>query len=162
MVPIIKTIVFNIVAEGSHKKSQGIEIVELGELRQSLRIHNEMAMLGDIWAVKVVVVLHRPLILIVNLDDKLKKLIAIDNMIQIILLKQSYCHERHLQLTTDDLGEIEKIEIEGVDGLIIILVRINQVLHHTDSELKVNFVVLQKLLLLKIVQFLPEHLRLVP
>ena len=48
MVPIIKTIVFNIVAEGSHKKSQGIEIVELGELRQSLRIHNEMAMLGDI------------------------------------------------------------------------------------------------------------------
>ena len=111
---------------------------------------------------KVVVVLHRPLILIVNLDDKLKKLIAIDNMMQIVLLNQSHCHERHLQLTADDLGEIEKIEIEGVDGIIIILVRINQVLHHTGSELKVNFIVLQKLLLLKIVQFLPEHLRLVP
>ena len=111
---------------------------------------------------KVVVVLYRSLILIVNLNDKLKKLIAIDNMIQIILLKQSYCHERHLQLTADDLGEIEKIEIKGVDGLIIILVRINQVLHHTGCELKVNLVVLQKLLLLKMVQLLPEHLRLVP
>ena len=67
---------------------------------------------------QIVVVLYRPLVLIVNLHDELEILVLVDDVLQPILLEEGHCHEGHLHLATNDLGELEQIEVEGVNPLV--------------------------------------------
>ena len=120
MIPIVKPIMLHVVAECRHKQGQGIEVVELGELGEALRLHNEVAVLRHVRAVQIVVVFHWAFVLVENLNYELHKFVAVNNGIKIVLLKQSHGHEWHLQLAANFFRKFEQVELECVYSFAII------------------------------------------
>ena len=71
MISIIIAIMLNIVAKGSDYQGQIVEVIELSVLHQVLSLQNQMNVLSNICSVKIIVVLNRSLILVVDLDEEL-------------------------------------------------------------------------------------------
>ena len=58
VVPVVETIMLNIVTKGSRNKSKNISIVKLSKFNQTLVFKDEVTVLGHIRSMKIVVVLH--------------------------------------------------------------------------------------------------------
>ena len=143
MIPIIKSIMFHIVTKCRHKQRQGIEVVELGELGEALRLHNEVAVLRHVRAMQIVVVFDGAFVLVEDLNYELHKFVAVNNGIKIVLLEQCHGHEGHLQLAADFFCKFEQVELKCVYCLAIVRVRVHQVLDHTRGQLEVDLVILK-------------------
>ena len=80
MVPIIEAIVLHVMAQGGHDQGKGISIVEAGMFSQVLLSEDQINVLGNIWSVQIIVVLHGSLVLVVDLNDELQELVVINDL----------------------------------------------------------------------------------
>lgn len=141
MILIIESVVLHIVAESCHQKSQSIKGIKLSEFIQVLCLQNEVNVLCDIGAVQVVVVLDTPRVLIVDLDDEAEILREIDLLHQIVVLQERCRDEGHLHVAPHHFGEVKQVKVEGVDGLKLLWVGIDQLLDHLRLQVEVNHLV---------------------
>jgi hypothetical protein len=71
MIPIVVSIVLNVMAQRRYKKRQGIKIVEVGFVDEALVLKDQVAVLCDVRAMHVIMVLNRPFVLVVDLGEEL-------------------------------------------------------------------------------------------
>ena len=83
-------------------------------------------------------VLNRPLVLVVDLDEKLQEFMVIYRLKEIVLLQQSRCHERHLHIAPNCLREIKDVEVEGVDLEVEVFMLKDELIDVVDGEVKVD------------------------
>lgn len=88
VVPVVEAIMLNIVAEGSHDEGQIVQIIKLGIFHKILCFQKEANMLCHVRTMKVIVILNRPLVLVVNLGNELEELVVINSLEQVVVLKQ--------------------------------------------------------------------------
>jgi recombinational DNA repair protein RecR len=67
---------------------------------------------------KIIVVLNRSSVLVVDLGNKLEELVMINSLKQVIVLEQRRCHKGHLHVAANRFGELENVEVEVEDFLV--------------------------------------------
>lgn len=99
MVSIVESIMLNIMAQGSYYQGKSVLIIELGILDQSLSFEDKMHVLSHIRTMKVIVILNRSLVLVVDLYKELQKFMMVDGLEKIVLLQKGGSHEWHLHVS---------------------------------------------------------------
>lgn len=95
-------------------------------------------MLGYIRTMKVIMVFHRSLVLVVDLNKKLQELVVVDSLQQIILLKEWSSHKWHLHVSTNLLWELEYVEFKSVDLVVEVLMFVNEFINMIDLQVEIN------------------------
>ena len=101
-------------------------------------LQDQVDVLCHIRSVQVVVVLHRSLVLVVDLHEKLKEFVVVHRLKQVVLLQQRSCHEGHLHIAPNCLREIEDVEVEGVDFEVKVLVFQDELVDVVYREVEVD------------------------
>lgn len=86
----------------------------MGPAYHSLAIQNEVDVLSYITTMEIIMVLHRPLILVVNLGDELQKLVKVNDLEDVILLQEGCSDEWHLHVSANCLRKFEDVEVKAV------------------------------------------------
>ena len=95
-------------------------------------------MLGHIGSVQVVVVLHRSLVLVVDLHEELQEFVVVHRLKQIVLLQYRSCHEGHLHIAPNSLREIEDVEVKGVYFEVKVLMLQDELVDVVYGEVEVD------------------------
>ena len=85
MIPVVETVMLDIMTKGGHNEWQIVQVIELGVLHQILGLQNKSDMLSNIRTVQVIMVLDGSFIFIVNLSNKLQKFMVINCLKQVVM-----------------------------------------------------------------------------
>jgi hypothetical protein len=88
MVPVVEAIMLHIVAEGCDNERQIVQIVELGIFHEILGLQNKPDMLGHVRSMKIIVVLNRSSVFVVDLGNELEELVMINSLEQVVVFEQ--------------------------------------------------------------------------
>ena len=86
----------------------------------------------------VVVVLHRPLVLVVNLGEILHELMEVHNLKEVVLLEDSCGHKRHLHVPANFTREFKDVEVPAGDPIIVFLVFLDHRFNVFTLEVEIN------------------------
>lgn len=134
---IVESIVADIVTEGGHEQRKCVHIVEHGQFAQVLSLHHEVTVLRNVRSMNVIVVLNWPSVLVVNLYHELQKLIFIYFCLQSIYFNQGHSHCGHLHLSADSFRKIEDVEFKGRNGVIKLLIILQDLLDIVHGDFKI-------------------------
>lgn len=138
VVSIIKSIVLHIVAEGCDEKWHGVDMVELSMLGHILCFENDVAVLGNVWPMEVIMVVYILVVFIVDLAEKLDKFGLVNMLEEVILLHEGGGKKWHLHISTDGPGKLKYVEFEWVYVLVEMIIFVKESVHGVSVQLEIN------------------------
>jgi len=98
----------------------------MSNITKSLISQNQIDMLSHIGSMKIIMIFNRPFVFIVNLHNELQEFMIINDLQEIIGLKQRGRHEWHLHVPSDTLRKVKYIKLITMNIIEIKTVLIHQ------------------------------------
>lgn len=123
MVPVVETIMSNIMGKGSNDNRDCVKFGELGNLFHVLWLKHKTNVLSRVWTMKIIVILDSLVVSSVDLIREANELPKVDTLIKPMNLEQSHSNCWENLVSSNHFLQVKNVEIEGaqlIEELIII------------------------------------------